>query len=76
MFWRKNKGMTTEEYADLLTKFTTLQGEIAILKNEVAALRTYMNSVRGLVNRKLGKGGFDDDEERVREFFGGNLPQG
>lgn len=51
----KSKELISKEYTDLLGKFSQLANEIGIIKGQVAALETHTASIRGIVNRKLGR---------------------
>lgn len=76
MFWKKK--MTSDEYADLLTRVTKLTGDVEGLKLYMEKIDMSVGNLRGLVSRKLG-GKRPADEEgddiageiaRIKEFFG------
>jgi hypothetical protein len=73
-FFTKNKQITSNEYADLLGKITLLTNDITILKAKCAELETANASIRGTINRKLGKmqsdeSGMDDADQRALKDF-------
>ena len=61
----RNKQIVSDEYADALNKITKLNSDVALLKADVDAIKTGYNSVRGLINRKLGK--YEEDEDEGEE---------
>jgi hypothetical protein len=70
MFGRK---LTSDEYEKLLRKIVACVGDIDEVKQKIEVLRTNQNSLRGLVNRKMGK--IEDDEVteenlKYKEFLG------
>lgn len=77
MFWKSKETKLEAELSGLKLRYLELESQLSILK-------TQMNSLRGLINRKVGVEnklrGIDDDdnssydEEEVRKAFGGELP--
>jgi len=57
----RNKQIVSDEYADVLNKVTKLSSDLALLREDIERLKTGYNSVRGLINRKLGK--YEEDVE-------------
>lgn len=78
MFWqRKNEKITDK--SELEGKITVLRAEVEALQIRVDMLGTNLNSLRGLINRKLRGGGnlLVDDEgltPQQREFLS-NTPE-
>jgi len=46
-----------------LTRITKLEQDLGILQLDVERLKTHLNSLRGLVNKKLSHGGLEEDEQ-------------
>lgn len=57
----RTKQIVSDEYADALNKITKLNSDVQILKEQVDRVVTSLNSMRGLINRKLGK--YEEEEE-------------
>lgn len=68
MFWKKKRQIVSEEYADLLNKFSQIAQEFATIKAQFDALNTNMNSLRGIVNRKIAGGKSLDDDDVTKEI--------
>ncbi len=55
IFSKKVQIIPNEDYEKLSNRLSDMQSEIKVLKTELETLRTNQNSLRGLVNRKMGK---------------------
>lgn len=62
MFW--NKQINSQEYEKLFKKIIELENKVISFNVEVETLKTNVNSLRGLVNRKLNP---QKDEEEQQE---------
>lgn len=62
MFWHKKK-LQSEEFEILLKRVITLEAELQTIRNKVEAVDSNNHSLRGLVNRKLGRVKEEDDME-------------
>lgn len=62
----RTKQIVSDEYADALNKITKLNSDLALMREEVERLKTGYNSVRGLINRKLGK--YEEEGEDESEL--------
>lgn len=71
MFWSKNKQLTSDEYDTLISKIKKLEGDVAGFKAILDAHETNMNSLRGLVNRKLSKSTHTEDDDAPPAKSGG-----
>ena len=60
--------ITNSEYERVNNKISDLKTDIELLKTKIETLTTNQNSLRGLINRKLGK------EEQVQETQCINMP--
>lgn len=58
----KNKQIVSDEYADVLTKIVKLSQEMATLRFDVDKILTDQHSIRGLINRKMGKSDILEEE--------------
>lgn len=77
LFWKRK--IASDEYAELLNKFTSVQHEVQLLKHLVEKLELSNSNLRGVMSRKLG-GKRPQEEEpeedirgdiaRLKEFFG------
>jgi len=54
MFWSKNKQLTSQEYEALMPRIAKLEQDSAALRYMFDKMETNYNSLRGLMNRKLG----------------------
>lgn len=76
MFWTK-KQIASNEYADILSKHTKLESEVATLKHLFEKLEARFSTLQGLVMRKLDKSKISDDKTggddlmmRIQQLFG------
>ena len=65
MFGSKKKHFDSVEYQKVHTILIELRTELNLIKQDVARLETLQNSLRGLVNRKVGT--LEDREKAVEE---------
>jgi len=54
MFWTRNKELISKEAELLLGKLTILERDVSTLRFAFDKLETNYNSLRGILNRKLG----------------------
>lgn len=59
----RNKQIVSDEYADCLNKIVKLSSDVQLLAKDMEILKTNMHSVRGLINRKMGKYEEEESEE-------------
>jgi len=81
-FWQK-KPLTSEEYADCLSKITKLTHEVAGMMHLLEKLDMRMATLQGNVSRKLGgsktplssegAGDIDDEELKALKDFVGRM---
>jgi len=57
----RNTKLNSEEYEKLIKRFAELESTLTKIQGELEALKTNQNSLRGLVNRKIG--GIKEEEE-------------
>ncbi len=62
MFWRK-KNLSSEEYEKLVKRIIGLEADVGALRTKIENASSLVSSLRGLVNRKIGKVSESDEEE-------------
>lgn len=66
MFFRKKlQPLRSDEFEDLQKQIIKLNTDVDLLDSKVAHLKTNMNSLRGLINRKVYQGEFDETEKNI-----------
>jgi len=65
------KKLNSDEYEILSKKFISMVQDLDALRSSLDVLRTNQNSLRGLVNRKMGgsKEGEEETENSKYDFF-------
>ena len=58
----KNTKLNSDEYETLTKKIITLTGEVEALIKKFEVLTTNYNSLRGLINRKIGLKDLDQEQ--------------
>jgi len=64
MFWHK-KNLASEEYEIVLKRVIGLEADIGSLRAKIESQSSLVSSLRGLVNRKIGKVAGDDEESET-----------
>ena len=61
------KKLNSDEYEKLKKEMITISGDMEILKTALQTLQTNQNSLRGFVNRKMGRSTTEEEEETDTE---------
>ena len=75
MFWHK-KNLASDEYETILKRIIGLEADIGSLRAKIESQSSLVSSLRGLVNRKIGKSPeIDEPEETGRDLNNMLLPE-
>ncbi len=74
MFWHK-KNLASGEYEILLKRIIGLEADIGSLRAKIESQSSLVASLRGLVNRKIGKSLGDDEDPTESNINNVLLPE-